>query len=237
MTISAGDIAGRIKARLRQAANVIHWEEPETLDWVLIYGLPRAGTTYTLRQCKSIARKVVSDWELQEFREPIERADERSHVALRTDRLLQCMRRVALVSAPPGFGRQYEAVVKQHSISKQDYEFLVRIMGSEPQKKLFLYREPHGWRISARKKFGWDDDTALERYSSNLRSYYSIGGVALEYSAALPAEIARNLTLDESMLESWVFTSNTEEPNAATSHELVECYRAFCDVIRGKPRD
>ena len=82
-----------LKASFMKVRNLFRRKEKvggEDFRWFFIYGLPRSGSTYALRQFRMISKRVVGDWMMEDFALAFKRAAERDREHLNLDRLRGC---------------------------------------------------------------------------------------------------------------------------------------------------
>ncbi|MFB6258219.1 MAG: hypothetical protein ABEH38_05965 [Flavobacteriales bacterium] len=200
-------------------------EKDRELNWVFIYGLPRAGTSYVLNQFLKVARCGIGDWELKEFFRFIRNTRDRDYVTLDTERAMAEMRDNILDNAHVGGGTQLDIAVKQIDCTKEELLYLQELFGGPPQEKLFLFREPSGWLSSAKDKFDLDDEAAVELYERSIASYELIGGQKLEYREGMEKDLQRSTFLKNTAPDPFEASQKREE-------KVPERLRAAYDAIR-----
>ncbi|MEM9022787.1 MAG: hypothetical protein AAGB22_03540 [Bacteroidota bacterium] len=192
--------------------------------WVFIYGQPRSGTTYVMQQFLRISRGGFGDWELKEFADPIRQARERDWVSLDTDRLVSDLRNNLFATADIGSGSRFDMAVKQITTTKNEFDFLCELMGSEPEHRLFLYREPDGWLASAYEKFGFSEAEALEVFRQGFASWEAIGGQRACYGPEITA-LLESLGVFEGVSLTGFNPKRAEAPKAPEAFHAL--YSAF----------
>jgi hypothetical protein len=183
-------IAGEMDtARLRLICGRIERKPP--LRWWLVYGPPRAGTTYVHRMVKACSTLHVSDWGLAPVLNPIPEwlryfsAKDFDYIRFDYERFLNDISSNILDNAYTGNGVQLDLVYKQATLGPGEYETLVRMWGP-PERAIFCIREPAGYIASARKKFIYDSVERLQRvYVDSIDSYRHIRGDIFDYTPEL----------------------------------------------------
>lgn len=162
-----------------------------TLRWWLVYGPPRAGTTYMHRIIKACSTLHVSDWGLAPALNPIPEwlrirsSQDFGYIRFDYERFLKDISRNILENAYPGNGAQIDLVYKQATLGPSEYETLIRMWGP-PERAVFCIREPAGYIASARRKFIYDTVERLQEvYVESIASYQHIGGDSFDYTPEL----------------------------------------------------
>jgi len=174
-----------LRYRLSQLKNSLFPPRKKNYRWIFIYGVPRSGTTYFYQELMQLGRLGVSDFDLGIFVPIIEHIEQSGYIPLDTVALKDHLRDQLLTHAAPGGGTKYDFIVKQVNTNLKEYELLCELMGGEPEKKFFLYREPSGWLSSAMKKFGIDEDEAVDMYKNSAHVRNEIGGKYIEYGSQI----------------------------------------------------
>ena len=157
------------------------------LKWIFIYGHHRGGTTYTLNQYLKVSKRGTGDWMMFQFANAFIAAKTRDRQKLDILRLNRSFRKNLLTNAQIGGGQYYDIVIKQAvgtqnlNDVRSELNFFTEIFKSPPEKKLFLYREPHGWWSSAKIKFNHNKQNMIKYYMKAIESFYINGGLPLEY--------------------------------------------------------
>lgn len=156
------------------------------INWWLIHGHARSGTSYLTRMIARCARRCISDWGLRP-----------TLTAIATNRHARIDKRRALAdycfnlmenSLGEGSGTQLELVFKQASLKRDEFELLVQMWGT-PARKICCFREPAGTINSHLKKFPhFSVATAQARYLAQVELYEHIGGELFEYNAHLTVD-------------------------------------------------
>lgn len=161
------------------------------LRWWLVYGPPRAGTTYMHRMVKTCSALHVSDWGLAPALNPIPEwlriraSKDFGYIKFDYERFLRDISSNIVDNAYPGNGAQIDLVYKQATLGPSEYKTLVRMWGP-PERAIFCIREPAGYIASARKKFIYDTVERLQEvYIESIASYQHVGGDSFDYTAGL----------------------------------------------------
>lgn len=155
------------------------------LDWVLIYGPVRTGTTLMKQLVAEVARREVSDWGLG----PLLVGPLGSNARLDVDALRRWLSGRILRDAAPGGGTELDVVYKQANLTVEEHAALVDMWGP-PRRTVFCFREPGAFLASARAKF---PDVAVQQlreqnYLATARTYEVIGGEAFVYGPGVELE-------------------------------------------------
>ena len=141
-----------------------------------------------LEQYLRISRFGIGDWMLYQLSDPLLNLAERDESRSPKKAVLhKAFRKAILKNARIGSGRKFDLVVKQavaeQSIDEVEKEisWLSELFGSGPAEIIFIFREPHGWWRSAKKKFGYDHETMFSNYGQAFRAFDQIGGTPLVY--------------------------------------------------------
>jgi len=201
------------------------------LRWVFLYGLPRSGTTYALDQYMRISRRGIGDWMMEDFALTFDRARQRTRQTLDIDRLADDLRNNLLTNAPIGGGTKFDIVIKQASATYREYAFWRELFGTEPERRLFFYREPAGWLASAKEKFDVHEARASAIYQHSFDCFAEIGGLAIDY----PETGDQLASLPEfSGVEMTTFKPRRTNSSAAPD-QMSESYREFVEQTANKP--
>lgn len=173
--------------KIRQLQNLAYQAKQvdKPMKWLYIHGLPRSGTSFTLRQFMLISRQGIGDWMMHEVAETYHNIEVRERQHLNMNKLYTDMKRNILENAPVGGGSAFDFVVKQANGKSIEVEFWTRIFQNPPHYILFLYREPDGWYSSASEKFHLNEKENIELYAESLRGFTKIGGVPIEYGEGI----------------------------------------------------
>lgn len=138
-----------------------------------------------------ISRRGCGDWMLYEFAEPFIKAKNRQRSRLDMDKMFVDFKKNLMKNANIGGGNRIDIVIKQANGTPQEVDFLSKVFGSEPVEKVFAAREPHGWWLSAKKKFGHSDAEMLSNYRYGLQSFSKLGGTPILYGPDMPRVLAQ----------------------------------------------
>lgn len=214
-----------LQYKIRQLKNILSpTPKGRPIKWAFIYGLPRSGTTYALHQFMKVAKAGIGDWEIKEFAHAITNAENREWVALDTKKLIDSLRENLLENAHVGGGNKIDIVAKQISTNKEEFEFYREMFQSEPQTKLFMFREPDGWLPSAMEKFNITENEAIEVYKNALAGYNNIQGNIIEYNETLPEQMGKLDLLKNCQLDPFEIKRKAEK---GAPEELQGAYKGF----------
>jgi len=186
------------------------------LNWWLIYGSTRSGTTYMTRQVEKCAALVVGDWGLSAILGPLPDYD---YIRFEYSRFLRDVSRNILRNARGGGGRQLDLVFKQAGLSPGEYNALIAMWGP-PARIIFCLREPAGYVASARRKFTQVEISEVQRsYVEAIDRFLEIGGEVFEYApdrtVADYEAFLEPLRFDHEGLDPFAFRGR-EEPDLVT---------------------
>ncbi len=160
------------------------------LNWVLIYGPPRTGTTLLSEIASFESKFMIVDIGLQLMRVFPENSKWPSSSRSSLYNLVYLN---LLKNSHEGtwfclnrFNRPYDFVLKQAALRIKDYNYLVKIFGP-PSKIYFCIREPSAYRISHLKKFSQPSHIE-DDYLRSLKAYEKIGGTVVDYSCGYSLE-------------------------------------------------
>jgi hypothetical protein len=211
------------------------------LRWWLVYGPPRAGTTYMHRMLETCAALHVSDWGLAPALDPIpawlqySSAKDFDYIRFDYERFLKDISRNILGNAYLGDGRQLDLAYKQATLGPSEYETLVRMWGP-PERAIFCIREPAGYMASARKKFVYDTIERLQQvYIDSIDSYLHIKGDIFDYTPGLSASdytsFLQPLSFDGKELPPFDFRGEQDHENV--TKEMRDAYIEITDGASG----
>lgn len=156
------------------------------LNWWLIHGAERSGTTFMTDLVASDAKQFVSDWGLSNI---LKLTRDLKYILFDNERALRDICDNILDNAKEGGGTTIDLAFKQAGLTKDEYIRLVEMWG-EPDRKIFCLREPSSYMASVIKKFSHKPVTSSQnRYVGLLNRYDEIGGEIFEYG--------RGVTLDD----------------------------------------
>ena len=155
------------------------------VNWVLVYGPPRTGTSLLSRLLSYRSKFMIDDVGLHLIRKYPEAARWSSELAMRYYEntyfnLCQSQRYLVL---PKTISKPIDIVIKQASLQEKDYELLCNFLGS-PREKYFCIREPSSYCSSHLKKFD-QPNNVIEDYERAIDAYDKIGGQIVDYSSSL----------------------------------------------------
>jgi hypothetical protein len=157
------------------------------INWVLVYGPPRTGTSLLSRLLSYNSKFMIDDVGLHLIRKYPEAANWSSELSLRyyenTYFNLLCQSHEGTWFYKKPFLRPIDIVIKQASLQEKDYKLLCSFFGS-PRKKYFCIREPSGYCSSHLKKFD-QPNNVIEDYERAIVAYDKIGGEIIDYSSSL----------------------------------------------------
>jgi hypothetical protein len=206
--------------------------------WWLVYGPPRAGTTYMHRMVQACSVLHVSDWGLAPALNPIPEwfrirsAEDFDYIRFDYERYLKDISRNILDNAYPGRGVQLDLVYKQATLGLSEYETLVRMWGP-PERALFCIRQPAGYITSARKKFIYDTVETLQQvYIDSMSSYVHIRGDIFDYTPELTVSDYTSFLQPLSFEGKWLppFQFKGEQDHENTTKEMWDAYHRIKEL-------
>lgn len=151
------------------------------LNWWLVYGPPRCGTTYMARLISNCSKRLVGDWGLRGLLVGVESVRNAGRRSLDRERVFKDISKNILDNSKTGNGgSELDLVFKQAGLTSQEYNVITRLWGA-PKRIIFCFREPSGYIASAQKKFCQPNEVLQERYCKAYEEYNSIGGECFEY--------------------------------------------------------
>lgn len=111
---------------------------------------------------------------------------------------------------------------------KNEIDFFTEVFKAAPTELLFLYREPHGYWRSAKKKFGHEDDEMYIHYCRAFNAYKQNGGQAIEYGEELKEFISTHPLLQKVKTDD--FTPKAIAPLEGLE-EALTAYRSFKEEL------
>ncbi len=202
------------------------------LNWWLVYGPPRSGTSYMMEWIKTCSTLWVSDWSLGILFEPIPRwlafRSDPAHgfIAFDHARFLRDLSRNILDNAYTGGGNQLDLLYKQANMRPNEHHTLVQMWGP-PQRAIFCLREPSGYMASAARKFAHASREQLQRmYIRSVEGYQEIGGDLFEYGPGLSDSdyVAFLQPLDFERKRLPAFRFRGAQDHDSTSEEMWQAY-------------
>ena len=196
------------------------------INWWLVYGAERTGTSLMFRMVGMASLRTVSDWGLGDM---LKLTPEYSYIKFDRERALGDISRNILDNAGVGGGTKLDLVFKQASISIQEYQMVVKMWGY-PSRRIFCFREPSGYIASAIKKFPDSSLSHLQaQYIESFKRYEEIGGDIFEYSARVTKqhyiEFLAPTVPTRSLKEEFHFRGTYEPQNA--SDDMWAVYHEF----------
>jgi len=165
------------------------------INWVLVYGPPRTGTSLLARLLSYQSKFLFVDVGLHFARKYPESSNWDKRLSLSYYEKIYFN---LLVNAHEGswfyqksFSRPIDLVIKQAALRPADYHLLCHAFGL-PTRKLFCIREPSSYSLSHKKKFNQPDNIE-DDYLFSLKTYEEIGGQIIEYSPNLDLPTYENI--------------------------------------------
>lgn len=153
----------------------------QKLDWWLVYGPPRCGTTYMVELIHNCSQRLVSDWGLGKLLKGLNSVPNSNYIKFNKEKAFVDISNNILENAWTGKGNQLDLVFKQAGLSFIEYQVLKELWG-EPKRIIFCLREPSEYMASAQKKFPNLNKYKLQKsYCNAMQSYNKIGGNIFEY--------------------------------------------------------
>ena len=172
------------------------------LNWILIYGPPRTGTTLLSEIAAFESKFMIVDVGLQLMR--VYPENSKWPLAIR-NRLYNFIYLNLLSNSHEGtwfchnrFSRPYDFVLKQAALRIEDYNYLVKMFGA-PKKTYFCVREPSAYSSSHLKKFS-KPSYIKDDYLRSLIAYDKIGGTIVDYSCSFSLEDYENIVFGKKNL-------------------------------------
>ena len=202
------------------------------LHWVYIYGPPRTGSTYLLRQFRKKAIHSVSDWGLGMILKPFVYMPG----GIDKNRLLKDLSENLLHRSRKNKTGEIELVLKAANANFEEYQCYNQMFGL-PARTIFTVREPSGYMSSARKKFPEESIAFLQKsYLKMLVLYSRIGGEIIDYNSTLDQEFYRKFLLPLKYkygeLESFEFKG--KKADHLVKEKMIVAYRKFIQKNRDK---
>ena len=120
----------------------------KAFKWIFIYGPPRTGSTYLLRQIRNHSIHSVSDWGLGLILKPFISMPG----GIDKKKFLEDLRRNLLSRSKRNAGGHFDLVLKAANGNLEEFECYKEMFGL-PERIIFTIREPSGYMSSAHKKF------------------------------------------------------------------------------------
>jgi hypothetical protein len=157
------------------------------VNWVLVYGPPRTGTSLLSRLLSFNSKFMIVDVGLHFARKYPKAANWDPKLALKyyhktyLNLLYHSHEGTWFYKKP--FTRPIDIVIKQAALRVEDYELLCQFFGP-PKRKIFCIREPSSYCSSHLKKFN-KPNNVYEDYERAIDAYNKIGGEIVDYSSSL----------------------------------------------------
>ncbi|MDB4433034.1 hypothetical protein N9135_01810 [Akkermansiaceae bacterium] len=136
------------------------------------------------------SKRGCGDWMLGQFAAPYQAVKSRDkNRKMDAKRLWGDFRKNLLKTAYVGGGFQFDIAIKQASGSKGEVDFLSDLFGQPPCEIVFMYREPHGWWLSSKKKFNYSDEEMKRKYANALDNYDLLRGIPICYDETLISQL------------------------------------------------
>lgn len=150
----------------------------QRLDWVLIYGPVRTGTTLMKQLVAETARREVSDWGLG----PVAIGPVGANSRLDLTKFRRLLARQVLADATRGGGTTLDLVYKQANLTVEEHAAVTDIWGP-PRRTIFCFREPAAFLASAQAKFPDVEVQQLRErnYLATVETFERIGGDVFVY--------------------------------------------------------
>ena len=161
------------------------------LKWIYIYGPPRTGSTYLLRQIRKKSIHSVSDWGLGVILKPFVAMPG----GIDKDRFLCDLAKNLLDRSRKNEQGELDLVLKAANGNFEEFEGYKKMFGF-PLRIIFSVREPSGYMSSAIKKFPEEPVEFLQdSYLKMLQLYPSIGGDIIDYNQNLGSQCYQKFLL------------------------------------------
>lgn len=200
--------------------------------WIFIYGPPRTGSTYLLRQIRNHSIHSVSDWGLGSILKPFNSMpggiDKKKFLEDLTVNLLSRSQRNSR--------GHFDLVLKAANGNLEEFQCYKEMFG-QPERIIFTIREPSGYMSSAHKKFPNKTLSHLQRsYLRMMKLYQSIGGEILDYSPLLSTKSYRVLLHDLGLIKGEIerFQFKGSKADDLVNDRMIGNYRNFIRKNREK---
>lgn len=155
------------------------------INWVLVHGTPRCGTSFMTRLVGRACHRFAGDWGLRNL---LKEVTENSNAKLDVSKLLTDISNNLLANAKPTIGNQFDLVFKQPILFNDEYRILRRMWG-KPAQTIYCFRAPDEYIHSALLKFTNSKEARLQKvYENQLQRLNDIGGRCFEYHGGLTIE-------------------------------------------------
>lgn len=203
------------------------------LDWWLVYGPVRSGTSYMMHLLGENARLRIGDWGL---RHGLGLPPDFPHVRFDRDRARADLSRNVLTNAPRGGGKAIDLVYKSAQLRPDEYAALVEMWGP-PARKIFCVREPSGYLASAVRKFPDVDVRSFrDEYVDDMTTYEQLGGDLFVYHPGLTQADYRAflapLEVPDDPRHRFEYRGRTADE--LVTPEMVEAFERVTGVVRAE---
>jgi hypothetical protein len=222
----------RVERRLRR---VRRWPiaRRRRLDWWLVYGPVRSGTSYMMHLLGENARLRIGDWGL---RHGLGLPPDFPHVRFDRERARADLSRNVLTNAPRGGGKAIDLVYKSAQLRPDEYDALVEMWGP-PARRIFCVREPSGYLASAVRKFpDVDIQSFRDEYVDDMATYDVLGGDLFVYHPGLTQEDYRRflapLEVPDDPRHRFEYRGRTADE--LVTPEMVEAFERVTGAVRSE---
>jgi hypothetical protein len=199
------------------------------IQWWLVYGAARTGTTYMIDMITSCSRLWISDWCLDNMLKMVPDFD---YIIFDKERMLKDISENIIDNAYWGQGDQLDFAVKEAELNFEEYQMMVKMWG-KPSRIIYCFREPAGYISSAEKHFTGTYSNSLSRLQENyvrlFDDYEKIRGDIFEYTAARTMEnymsFLKPLNVHKDMNKEFVFKGS--DNNEYVTDAMREAYDRF----------
>jgi hypothetical protein len=213
----------------------VNREKPiQKLNWWLVYGPPRCGTTYMVKLIENCSQKMVSDWGLGQLLIGLNSVPNYNYIKFDQEKAFVDVSNNILKNAWTGKGNQLNLVFKQAGLTSAEYQILKKLWGT-PKRIIFCLRDPSTYMASAQKKFPFSSKEKLQKgYCDSIKSYEKIGGYIFEYKPSLNLEdyvkFLSPLKLpNKEFLQNFVYKG--EQNKEDTNQEMWSLYFQLIDYL------
>jgi len=169
-----------------------------------------------------LGKKGVSDFDLGKFNPAISNIEQSGYIPIDVKALKQFLRNQIISHAAPGGGHEFDFIIKQVNTNLNEFALICELMGSQPKKRFFLFREPSNWLPSAMKKFNITESEAVLIYQQSLDSFAQIGGKIVEYGPEI------DIVLSQYNTNTFIpFSEKSTKEERITPNDLIFAYTDF----------
>jgi len=205
------------------------------INWWLIYGPPRCGTSYMLNLVSTCSHLYVGDWDLGYIIRPIIIRLKKimqpnyCYIDFSNQQLLKDIAENIFDNASPGKGYRLDLVFKQAALDYNYYQGLKKMLG-KPQRKIFCFRNPYEYIQSALIKFPNSTLNNLqETYLKSMNAFYEIRGDCFEYKDNLTLDdyliFLKPLVFNNKKLSSFNYQKKYKKINENVDNRMLRIYR------------